>query len=129
MTHLRDGQATDEDMRLLMQAAEAILDSPTVDTAVHLFFQNKKVLAHNLRPLRKFAQTTGNHIALSAAQHEPPGTDDVTQDSAGGLPNLTYLAVGVPVMLVRNLWTEYGLVRRQVYVYTVRQRTHELVHR
>ena len=74
--------------------------------AVHLFFANKHVKEDNHDRLRD----TGLPVIAINAENDTPAAANADADKFQNLQAVLGVSIGCRVMLLRNLWTEHGLV-------------------
>ena len=107
LSHLRNGNATVEDWRLLLQRTPANCENlASFNSALKLSYGNKKVAELNFQALRNLNSPV---VKINAAHNKAAAAKFSTDDMGGLVPSL-FLSIGARVMLTRNLWTDAGLV-------------------
>lgn len=103
------GCISGEDYNLLWSRNYDLL-SPTelreFDTAVYLCAVNERVKSANEKHLEKLNEPIAEIIAIN----KPDCILKPSEEEAGGLLPCIYLSIGCRVMLIKNLWTQAGLV-------------------
>ena len=106
LLHLRNGEVSVADWKLLMMHCRSRVDSAAFDDALHLHPTVQAVAEYNVAKLR----SAGEPIATIKAVHTGPSASKAASEDASGLESVICLAHGAWVMLTSNLWTDAGLV-------------------
>lgn len=102
---LGDGNLTRSDWQQLNRRAIQHLDSQNFSRCVRLFHTNQSASEYNLEKLRQFQS-----VLRVKAINNPPSAEDANTSSIHNLENVVFFAIGLRVMLRKNLWVAMGLV-------------------
>jgi len=114
--NISTGQVTEKDYKILQKRFITSVSSEDRNSfldAIRLFPKKIEVETHNNERLLKLKnKTTGTPVPVARipARHNCVSAKNGTENDAGGLRSVLYLAKGAKIMLRANLWTEKGLV-------------------
>ena len=110
LNRIRVGEQTKEDIDILKSRYTHLFDRENWDGAVHAFFSNDEVQAHNTKVLNKLSGKLFTLEAELPKGKKPPMTSYGTIASTNFMVKLV-LKKGAPVMLIHNIDISDGLGR------------------
>jgi len=120
LNNVSTGNISDEDFKVLQTRFKTSVsqgDKQSFTDAIHLFPQVAEVDAYNKQELINLKRPNSNDpvpIARIPAHHNCNSASKGTENEAGALKSVLYVAEGCKIMLRHNFWTECGLVNGAV---------------
>ncbi|EED14664.1 conserved hypothetical protein [Talaromyces stipitatus ATCC 10500] len=109
LENLREDNLQLADWKLLCTRVKATVSPNEIDTFKDvLLIYSKKVQVHEFNHNR--LRDIGNPVLRIMATHQGLNAEKASTDDAGNLHAEIHLSIGCRIMLLENIWTDYGLV-------------------
>ncbi|EED13562.1 conserved hypothetical protein [Talaromyces stipitatus ATCC 10500] len=108
LDHLREDELQLADWKLLCTRVKAVVPHVVESFKNALRIYSKKAEVHDFNHSR--LRDIGNPVICIIATHQGLNAEKASSDEAGNLHAELDLSIGCRIMLLENIWTDYGLV-------------------